>query len=343
MLVKYLGTVFDENKKRYVPRLSFLQDGLFRITQPKFLNDQGSEFRMYPYFNKFSPADYLWARKQYDKRSDGVSIPSKELLENVYLKPMGLRYDDAFPEIVKCAGFQSMEQYDDIAFKNSVGFLNNFLVEFLSCHLGVFSLCNSDVNENMWTHYASEGKGIAVTFYEEHPYFKQNIPVDVTYRNEDRVSVSYYHGCIRINGERIEDLHPKGGSILNTLYNPFFDYNFYKQLICSKSYRWSVENEKRIIFDLASRDAQCGEIVFPALDESIKHIFQSFLNSYPVVCLKKFPFDAIESIVIGFSVSIDIENEIKDIVKNNNKLSHIQLKRAKYDVFGEINTVNVTS
>ena len=51
--------------------------------------------------------------------------------------------------------------------------VNSFLVEALSCQLGILSLSKSDTNELMWTYYASEGKGLAVTFNENHAFFNQ--------------------------------------------------------------------------------------------------------------------------------------------------------------------------
>ena len=49
MLVKYLGTILNPEGHTYA-RSDFLENGLFRITQPKYLNDKGSEARFYPYF-----------------------------------------------------------------------------------------------------------------------------------------------------------------------------------------------------------------------------------------------------------------------------------------------------
>lgn len=66
-----------------------------------------------------------------------------------------------------------MDEYDQLQLTKIAEGINNFLVEALSCHLGILSLSKSDTNEIMWTHYASEGKGLAVTFNKNHPFFNQ--------------------------------------------------------------------------------------------------------------------------------------------------------------------------
>ena len=173
MLVKYYGLDFNQEKNTWLPRSKFISNGLFRMTQPKYLNDKGSETRLWPYFNKFSPADYAWAKKKHSEfQFSNSHSPSIEFLERFYLKPSGIRYGDSFPHMLSEAGYSSMNEYDELQLNNIVKKLNNFLVETLSCHLGVFSLSSSDKNELMWTHYASEGKGLAVTFKPEHPFFR---------------------------------------------------------------------------------------------------------------------------------------------------------------------------
>jgi hypothetical protein len=88
LLVKYYGLVLDEESKELSPRSDFLSNGLFRMTQPKYLNNKGSEAKLLPYFNKFSPADLAWARKQHDKiQIDPTYKPTAEELINFHLRP----------------------------------------------------------------------------------------------------------------------------------------------------------------------------------------------------------------------------------------------------------------
>lgn len=105
MLVKYYGLIFDKEANDWSPRAEFISNGLFRMTQPKYLNDKGSEARLWPYFNNFSPADYAWAKREHDKiQLDPSHIPSNEELESFFLKPRGLRYGDQFPHMLHQEG-----------------------------------------------------------------------------------------------------------------------------------------------------------------------------------------------------------------------------------------------
>lgn len=73
MLVKFYGNECqnDSGKCKSRARLTYLTDGLFRITQPAELNDQYSEFRFLPYFNKYSKNEIEWARQQEAKSQLG--------------------------------------------------------------------------------------------------------------------------------------------------------------------------------------------------------------------------------------------------------------------------------
>jgi hypothetical protein len=340
MLVKYLGTYFDKNLKTIKVRDSFLTDGLFRITQPKFLNDKGSEFRLYPYFNEFSPSDYAWAMKKYREKSVGNYSPSKNELESFYLKPVIKRYGEEFPNLLVAEGFNSIDEYDKKEFETTVDSFNKIIIELLSCNIGILSLCQSDTNEHMWTHYASEGTGIAVVFDENHLFFKNYPFRQVRYNKEDRASLSYYKGVVRINGERIRSLRLdselKTSILLSGLYDPIVSQDFCERLVYTKSPNWSVEDEVRILFDIKYRDSDTGVMSSPDLDEKVTDFYSGAFIDYPTVCLKKIPFEAIKNVILGFSISIDDEQKIIQDISNNPELSHVKLKRAMHDVFGEI-------
>lgn len=215
VLVKYYGLISDEVNKCNVPRHSFLLDELFRFTQPKFLNDKGSESKMLPYFNRFSPADI---------------------------------------------------EYDKNQFTTSVKMFNKVLLEAISCYIGVFSLCKSVTNELMWTHYASEGKGIAITFKEDHPFFKINPPKEVTYTTESRATITYFKGSWRLNGEpisnyQISDLSHPLSIYRNLLNNGANLQKLIHGLVFSKAEKWRYEEEVRIVIPLQSCEIKCGGVI----------------------------------------------------------------------------------
>lgn len=340
MLVKYLGKSFDNEKKELKLRNSFLSDGLFRITQPKFLNDKGSEFKLYPYFNEFSPSDYDWAMKEYLSNSRGNYLPSQKELEDFYLKPLSKRYGEEFPGLLNAEAVLSLDDYDKKEFEKTVESFNRIIIESLSCHVGVFSLCKNDTNEHMWTHYASEGAGIAVVFDDSHDFFKQHPFREVKYKEENRASLSFYKGAVRINGVKIKtskiNSDVRTWIILSGLYNPMITEDFCERLVFTKSQKWSIEDEVRILFDITERDAERMTIATPEIDDSIKNIYPSAFPNYPLVCLKKIPFDAIKNIILGFSIDKYEEIEIIKLISDNPALSHVTLKRARHNVFGEI-------
>lgn len=351
MLVKYYGLVFNESDKTWLPRSEFLENGLFRITQPLFLNDKGSESKFFPYYNEFSPADLAWARKKHDKfEVDKSYIPSQDDLEKMFLVPTGVRYGDAFPHLVnQQTGFNNINEFDQYNFEETVKNINNLIVQALSCKLGVLSLSKSDVNEHMWTHYASEGKGIAITFNKNHPFFKTHSAREISYKPEKRASFTYYKGSMRINGEPIKNFILESNhktftaSIFFELLSKGIDLqNLAVCLLFSKAENWILEDETRIVFDLNLSDEMKEEIIHPNIPESIKINFPHLFNNYHKICLKNIPFDAFDSLVFGYSIDSNTRETLIDMVKANRKLSHLKIKNVSHNIFGKLETNQVT-
>ncbi|MFT6469450.1 MAG: hypothetical protein ACJARQ_002633 [Oleispira sp.] len=344
--MKYYGLEdVQENNKE--PRSSFLTDGLFRITQPIFLNDKGSEAKLYPYFNKFSPADYAWARKKSDSVTSINSPPlSDEDLEKLFLKPFGKRYGEVFPHLIALEGeYKTIQEYDEAEFKKIAHDFNKNIMQLLSCRIGIFSLAKSDVNELMWTHYASEGKGIAVTFKKNHLFFLLNQPRDVSYLPEDRATLTYYKGSVRINGEPTNNLiiDPNNGleNILRELQDKGVDYqDLVNRLLYSKKEKWFYENETRIVFDLALSEKH-GEIFVPDVDETIRNFLPNHFKSEKEICLNKIPFSAFDSLVFGYDIDENHKQKIIDKVRRNSELEHLRLKQTFYNIYGDLEVEDV--
>jgi hypothetical protein len=342
MLVKYFGYVNDGDD--YLLRLSFLKDGLFRITQPKFLNDKGSESRVFPYFNEFSPADYAWAINEYKKVSFGsFKEPTKEFLEINFLRPMGERYGDILKERLKHeTGFNNMSEYDKYTFIKTVEELNVSLVESISMSLGVFSLSKSDTNEHMWTHYSSEGKGIAVAFNKEHSFFIDNDVKDVSYAPEMRAFFTFYRGSMRLNGYPLKQFYLEDMkselSILTGIFRTGIDFtDFTNRILYSKSESWSIENEARVVLPLSGSDSFVGAVPEPKISEDIRQSLpQSYNVMYPEVCLKKIPFSAFDSVIFGYETLPEVKDDIVNIVRSNSELDHVKFKRVRYNIYGNL-------
>lgn len=343
MLVKYLGTTTNQ----HIPRSEFLENGLFRMTQPKFLNDKGSEAKFFPYFDEFSPADIAYARKRFLKFNAELNpeLPSDEELINFYLKPAGERYTlEKFPTLLGFTGYDSIEAYNAAQKENlekAIKGFNSFVLEALSCYIGIFSLSKNAVNELMWTHYANQGMGLAVTFKEEHPFFKEFQPHDVSYKHQDRASITYYEGTIRINGEYSDSFKIKEELNLLNLYKLFSQdstkyMELIKRLLYSKYEDWKYEEEIRIICPLQLCEGNSGNIIEPSFDSKIPENLLTMFSEYPEICFKKIPFDAFDSIIFGYAVSDSQREDIITKAQRNPNLGHLRFEQADHDIYGKI-------
>ena len=344
MLVKYFGLFFDEEAKTWSPRNEFLLNGLFRFTQPKYLNDQGSEAKCIPYFNEFSPADIAWAEKEYTKLNSVTNggTPSKDMLINIFLKPMGVRYGECFPNLVKQqTDFKNIYEYDEVTFLALVEELHNILIETLSAQLGVFSLAKSERNELMWTHYASEGKGLAISFNEHHSFFKSVSLSDVSYDPAKRATFTYYKGSLRLNGSPLDNFHIDNIEKPSSLYNHLLLkkdmlFDLVQKLLFSKAEKWSYEDESRIVLPLDFCEEKKGNLIKVPVTDTIPIALSKHFKDYAEINLKKIPFDAFNSVFLGHNInSLDKENTIS-LIKSNPHLSHVKIMQMRHNIYGEL-------
>jgi hypothetical protein len=322
MLVKYFGKVFnkdtDRNKGKcecsYEVRTEFLKNGLFRFTQPNKLNDKGSEFKLYPYFNEISPSDRLYAITKYKEENWGPN-PKKTNIENLKVSlgiNQNMRYNPADWGGLKGPSLTEMDQSTWI--KNTEQF-NEDIINTMSENLGIFSLSTDALSEHMWTMYASEGAGIAVEFDESHPFFESNIPQAVSYSNSDRATYTYYEGIELINGIKRKNFNIE--KLSSTEMKELF-----KRLALSKNRSWAQEKEKRIIIDL--RKVSNADINHP------------LYNQHPDTSLHAIPFEAFKSIIFGYAPERELVEKVTSIIKENKSLSHVKIKYVTHDHFGNL-------
>jgi hypothetical protein len=312
MLVKYIGKVFEPTGGSaglgtYEVRTTCLNNGLFRFTQPNYLNDNGSEFRLYPYFNEISPLDRKYGIKKFrqDNWQANPKDPSDESIKvklGIHLKDN--RYD---PAVWQGLNGIPIAEFDNNSWVEQTERINHELVENISNVLGIFSLSKNPLNEHMWVMYATEGQGIAIEFDEEHPFFKQHLPEPVSYLKEDRATYTYFEGVELICGMKLKNLTLEKLDIkdMNILTN---------HLSLTKKSSWSQEEEMRIIMKL---------------DEADSHI-------RPDISLKKIPFGAFKNIILGYNVDKLLEDKIDQIRLKNSELSHVKIKRVKHNHLGEL-------
>lgn len=300
---------------KYLPkdRTQFLENGLFRITQPQYLNDPSGEGVFTPFFNTFSDADLKYAYKKYQNSIfyDDPNISDDYLIKH-YLLPNGDRYsidnDPSLKGFAEFEDFNTMEEYDRFQAENFIDHINTNLLESLNQHIGIFSLSDSPSNQEMWLRYGEQGKGHAISFDSNHPFFELYKAQKVTYKNSGRASISYYESIMRINGITIPNKLTNADEISKYYFQNIDQQDFFERLLLTKNERWKPESEHRIIFNLSDHDE-----------------IQSN-NTY----LKKIPFICFETLTFGWDVLDSDIKRIQEIVQKNPELSHLKFKKVKY-------------
>ena len=288
-----------------------------------------------------------WAKNEYDKFqiNPDYEVSEEELIS--FLKPTGVRVGENFPHLLKeHTGYNTMEGFDDAQLNTIVESLNKNIIEILSTQLGVLSLCKSDNNKLMWDRYASEGKGLAISFKENHPFFTQYAPTDVRYTKEERASFTYFEGCCRVNGVPIEDFYVQdlcdSNDIVSKLFAKGIDFeDLTRRLIFSKSEEWVHEEETRVVCPLNLCEESSGKKITPQLNVKITEDKLKLFQSYSEIYLKKIPFDAFDSLILGFDISDENKQSVIDLLNTNPELSHVKIKVARHNIFGDIEVVSI--
>ena len=119
-------------------RISFLNDGFFRFTQPRFLNDP-KEGKPKMFVHEYSPKDIeLAKRKLVDSNfiSFGDEIKDEAVIAfGLAPYPAG-RMGDVFPHLLWQDGFSSMKEYDESQLLSTYQAFDKQLND----EIGVFSL-----------------------------------------------------------------------------------------------------------------------------------------------------------------------------------------------------------
>lgn len=239
-----------------------------------------------------------------------------------------------------------MDEFDYTELNKIATSINDYLVEALSCQLGVFSLCNSDTNENMWTYYASDGEGLAIKFREDHYFFKTLQPKKVNYSPEKRASLTYFKGMLRLNGFPLKKFHANNftnsSQALNSLYNNEINLpELTDRILYSKAENWAVEDEIRIICPLSYCEEKSGEQIEPKIEILRAPGTEDFHEKNFEFNLKKIPFDAFDSLILGYNMKKEDIELVINKVKENPELAHLKIQQARHDIFGKIKIHNL--
>jgi Protein of unknown function (DUF2971) len=285
LLFKYLS----------LKRTSFLDDCLFRVTQPSELNDP---FEMKPrvLVNKYAEEDRSVARdiaRQYGEPAEHLC--DDRFIEGFYLQPvLTLRLGDIIPipniPELREEPFDSMQEVDECVAHKTCKLLEKLLNE----RYGIFSMSQDATDLLMWSHYAAEHRGIVVGFQADHRFFAEGGMLrEVDYR-ENRVSVSTVDGIIRVAGHKLcDDRDPPVATMLR------------------KHPAWNYEKEVRLITLLENADKE----VKPA-------------ESSETIYLRRFPESAIRIIILGARVNTEQSENIVNQIRSKPQWHHVRLFQA---------------
>lgn len=337
MLVKYLGegweeTQYSENYNLTL-RHQFLLNGMFRATQPCNLNDPSGEGKFNVFFNEYSDADIEWALNKHKNSpfNDGGILTREELI-NFYLRPTGLRYTlEGFPSLKgfeEFQDFETTEEYDLHVCENKVREINDQVVKKLSNHLGILSLSKTFDNENMWLKYANHGTGLAIIFNEQHLFIHNHPAKEVMYGDAKRASLTYIEGTWRLNGAPIKEEYNKlnPDNLIKHLSNELNQTQLIDRLFFTKDTRWEDEQEIRIIFNLDD----CEEMITEKIQDKLNQFLR--VKDPQGIYLKKIPFEAFDTLVLGYRISEENKQALIRLVSEQPHLSHLKIKQVKHNI-----------
>lgn len=337
MLVKYLGEGWEETQysKNYnlTLRHQFLLNGMFRATQPCNLNDPSGEGKFNVFFNEYSDADIEWALNKHKNSpfNDGGILTREELI-NFYLRPTGLRYTlESFPSLKgfeEFQDFETTEEYDLYVCENKVREINDQVVKKLSNHLGILSLSKTFDNENMWLKYANHGTGLVIIFNEQHLFFHNHPAKEVMYGDAKRASLTYIEGTWRLNGAPIKEEYNKlnPDNLIKHLSNELNQTQLIDRLFFTKDTRWEDEQEIRIIFNLDD----CEEMITEKIQDKLNQFLR--VKDPQGIYLKKIPFEAFDTLVLGYRISEENKQALIRLVSEQPHLSHLKIKQVKHNI-----------
>jgi hypothetical protein len=293
---------------KYTESPRFLENGLFRFSQPVALNDP-DEARVDLSFGKYVPDDYRLARLKAVKA--GISSISDADLETLFMHPFPAgRFDEKrFPGLWPAKeprlgnrSFRTIDEYDEAVARRAVELARLFA----DATYGVFCLSSSD-GEHMWAYYADNHRGLRITFDAHHRFFTEGArPIQYS---DEPVYISCNSGWVRIGGERLSTQ-----DILNSNIGFVPD-----ELLFRKRLAWQQEAEIRMVKKLDMAIASAG------LDSSGHQVF-----------LFDIPMEALKAITIGYKANEKFVSEVTQSIRANNAWSHLSIFQRRWTADGVV-------
>lgn len=296
---------------KFAPDARFLENGLFRFSQPDALNDpQEAQPRIV--FQEYAPDDYAIARA-----TSTFDLPQQEL-EAMCMNPYpGRRFDEkGFPGLwpaqesrLREEPFKTIEEYDRAVIDKAV-----FLCrKVANDNFGVFCMTES-TEDHLWSHYAKDHKGVAVTFNARHPFFSASGAIFRIEYSDESISVSSNHGIVRIAGHRVrqEDILEEQINVIPL------------ELLTRKRLSWAHEKEWRMIKPLS--EGLCTE--------------KNDSNNLPVF-LFEIPPECVQTVTFGYKVCESDIAKAQDFIKISDKWGHIKLRQRKRLLNGAMEEIDI--
>lgn len=202
-------------------RLSILDDGLVRFTQPQAFNDP---FELKPYLSSLASDSII---------TDELNEQFEEILKKEYLKlPSAIKQNITYPKFLEYSYTKKDEVLNGVLAmsKQIMPTLNQEMHKTFEDYIGVLSLTENDHNLLMWAHYANSHQGYVMEFDSAHVFFNQKKSDNDVIRSLEKVHYSNCRPKLELVG--IENLAP----------------------FIVKSKEWKYEKEWRMLHSLSDSD-----------------------------------------------------------------------------------------
>ena len=285
---------------KYMPEPRFLDNRLFRFSQPEALNDP-FEARPELEVGKFSPEDIEEARRTAERAGHG-DISDEDLIV-FHLNPYpALRNDElSFPELWPASEPRLREEpFTTIAeFDRAIGCRAVELgIALANRTIGILSLSES-TEDNMWAHYADEHCGVRVEFDTAHPYFERGNLRPMTYSDQP-FQVTVKDGWVRLAGHTVSNEDVLSGNLKSLP----------EELFWRKRLSWSYEQEWRMIKRLVDADE-----IKPGNQTDVP------------VCLFRIPPEAIVTLTFGYRATEDAIKNACCRIEHDSRWNHLSVSR----------------
>ncbi|TWB27122.1 DUF2971 domain-containing protein [Nitrospirillum bahiense] len=298
---------------KYTNHTGFIDNNLFRFSQPKSLNDF-REALPEVLFSGYSDED--WAVAYADAASVGLDGAPRSTIEALFLASCPAhRYDEeSFPGLwpmseprLRAEPFSKISEFDQAISERVVELYNNYANE----NFAIFSLSSKLISEPMWAYYGGSHSGLQVRFWQDHLFFRdRSHPVQYS---DEPVRVSNQGGMLRICGQRISIEEALDRKIEEAIKSNGFPL----AILLRKKIDWQHEEEVRLL-RMVSEAVRSDSI-----DKFGNRVF-----------LFEIPSQAIHSIVIGYDAGKEFIDEIIGKVKSSDRWGNIEIYRRVRGLIG---------